>query len=366
MHKTEPGELLALAHGHGVLALLVRRLRAAGLVDLISAAEWQQMQQVLMRQSMYAMAQTSALLQIEQAANRQGIRVLAWKGPALSMQLYGDATLRSSADLDLLVHHRELPQLVRALEGIGFVLSQQGASEHETELARRVYNEVKMARTKDNIHLELHNEFMPVVIGEWQQLEPCLQRAVSLEMTRGQSIHVPHAMDLFLSLCGHGAKHGWYALKWICDIRGFLDRFGSTLDWTGLLRKTEEEGISRPLLNAVVLSDRLFQTGVPEVIAQAAARDKRVGAMVDWQEQKLRSGSLERIESDRGWSAALDLIGSPRKRVAFLVRKAFMPQISDLELVQVPRQFSMLYVPVRLFRLTGLIAQKAVGRLRRQ
>src|SRR5919197_1176859 len=56
---------------------------------------------------------------VSELASR-GIDVVALRGPALSQELYGDATLRPCDDLDVLVRQSELRRVSETLAGLGF------------------------------------------------------------------------------------------------------------------------------------------------------------------------------------------------------------------------------------------------------
>ena len=53
--------------------------------------------------------------------NENHIRTLALKGPVLASDLYGDLSLRTSADLDILVPINELDKADQLSIGLGFV-----------------------------------------------------------------------------------------------------------------------------------------------------------------------------------------------------------------------------------------------------
>ena len=53
--------------------------------------------------------------------NKNQIRSIALKGPVLAADLYGDLSLRTSSDLDILIPITELDKGNKLLIGLGFV-----------------------------------------------------------------------------------------------------------------------------------------------------------------------------------------------------------------------------------------------------
>lgn len=75
------------------------------------------------QQNQYAMKSSQrlhALVQIGTALAGNGIRMLSMKGPLLSMELYGDPSLRTSRDLDVMVAEEDIQWASEVLTGLGY------------------------------------------------------------------------------------------------------------------------------------------------------------------------------------------------------------------------------------------------------
>jgi hypothetical protein len=150
--------------------------------------------------------------------DRAQIPVMVIKGPALAVSAYGDPSMRSFADIDLLVKKEDIP---RARD----LLLDSGCSrEYDMDIELRLIMgghalEFAGHPTKVELHWSLVSRYLRVPFDTsdvW---------ATSDTVTcAGHEIRVlaPHVEFLFL--CAHGAKHEWIQLRWICDIAQLASR----------------------------------------------------------------------------------------------------------------------------------------------
>ncbi len=142
----------------------------------------------------------------------QSIDALPLKGPALALALYGDATLRSCNDLDLLVRRDDYTRAEALLLDQGFV-------GRETDDYHRRF-------VRHGIPVELHVEiasprYFPFDSdGIWKRSR--------VENFRGKPMRAMCDEDLVLYLCLHGLKHGFSRLIWILDAARALRCSGRT------------------------------------------------------------------------------------------------------------------------------------------
>jgi hypothetical protein len=194
--------LLELAEAHGVLLLLdqVFRERHVQTPDFFATA----VQKHLDTAARFAAELEELLKQFAKG----GIEVLPLKGPVLAAALYGNVTMRSSDDLDLLVRREDFPRAGKLLIDLGFAARTAGDDYHR-----------KFVR--EGVLVELHygvaspRSFPFDLDGVWN-------RARS-EQFRGQPMRVMSDDDLVLFLCLHGLKHGFSRLIWISDLACALE-----------------------------------------------------------------------------------------------------------------------------------------------
>ena len=160
----------------------------------------------------HALTRTLVLMDLLDIFAREGIRVLVLKGPAVSLQAYGDASLRSFADMDLLVRHVDLPRARDLLLASRY--KRDYSPEDERALVRQEHAlEFSNSRSKVELHWSLLSRHLRLnmdVDSLWGEARTIACAGGTIEVL------APHHLFLFLS--AHGAKHEWANPRWICDI----------------------------------------------------------------------------------------------------------------------------------------------------
>jgi len=241
--------LLGLCEENGVLLLVHQALLALGadMPDFFKEAA---------RKSRAASEWLGAELEsLLQDFAEHGIEVLPLKGPALGLALYGDAALRGSNDIDLLVHRDDFPRadallLLRGFAALG------GPSEHDRRFLR------------DGLLIELHFElddprFFPFNIdGIWSR-----SRRADF---RGNPARAMSNGDLVLYLSAHGLKHGFSRLIWILDLARALQGW-EPRDYQDLVRHAQRQDLGPWLLIGCEVVRAMFPQQLPQALDAAIA-----------------------------------------------------------------------------------------------
>ena len=94
----------------------------------------------------------------DQLLGGQGIPAVAYKGPALSLRLYGNLKLRSFGDLDILVHQRDAARAFTLIAKLDYVPVRQLDNAEFAEHVRS-YHEIPFCRRDGKTRLDLHWRF---------------------------------------------------------------------------------------------------------------------------------------------------------------------------------------------------------------
>ena len=226
----------------------------------------------------------------------QSIDALPLKGPALALALYGDATLRSCNDLDLLVRRDDYTRAEALLLDQGFV-------GRETDDYHRRF-------VRHGIPVELHVEiaspqYFPFDSdGIWKRSR--------VENFRGKPMRAMCDEDLVLYLCLHGLKHGFSRLIWILDAARALRAPGG-LNYRELARRARREGLEPWLVIGCEVVRAMLPGRLPEaldaIIAEAPETAKRARQVAESlfveglevvNDHKIRSFYLQ-TERSRRW-----------------------------------------------------------------
>jgi hypothetical protein len=275
--------VLELAERQQVTPLLYRSLEAACPVDTPQAIRTalRQAVQVTLQGNLFL---TQELVDLAARCREKDIDIIPYKGPLLTMALYGDLSLRAFGDLDILIHDYDVERVVQFLQSLGYKvirpasLAQADAADHAS-LAARLAAEAFWAYQVVAVHpqrgalVELHwrvasSHVLPYVPpGLWEDLEP---------VTVGGTTMGSLAMEnLLWLLCVHGTKHKWTRLSWVCDVAELV-RTQPDLDWEKVAALGKELAIERRLYLGLLLANMLLDAPLPQVIQDKIASGKEV------------------------------------------------------------------------------------------
>lgn len=303
--------------------------------------------------------QTTRLIDICEMLEGNGIPVLPVKGPMLSMQAYGDLSLRQFVDLDILVQPKHFGKAVELLQSCGYTPIERVSWLRRKSLFFTRKKDVGLVSEDGNVHIELHWKLsgthfaMPFEIdGLWQRIE---RRQIA-----GADLRALPFDDLFVYLCLHGSRHNWANLLWICDINelALQAERSSSFDWLGVRQHARIHGCEKAFELGLFLINYFFgqKVGFPELdrvlrrpVFQEIAdkvRDSVFGSlnglkeMSDWYSYHL---SLKEKKLDRLRIHLVYLI--------WYVNVATKPNELDEAVFKLPALFYPLYYLIRPIRL---------------
>ncbi len=186
-------------------------------------------------------AALNELVELNDALARQGIDVIALRGPVLAMQAFADLGQREFGRCDLLVRESDaalVSVMVRAAQRAGGVGSN-----------------VRTGLTASSMTLDV----------SYAQLR---HRARRIDL-HGHPVLTPAAEDDLLLLAIHGTEGMWWRIKWACDIAAFISSHPD-LDWTETIARARTVGCLRMLLLALSLVQRYLGSKVSQAAAEGA------------------------------------------------------------------------------------------------
>ena len=347
--------LIARADKSFVLSLLCRNLLTAS-SDLMPSEVRTQMTATLRGRERLKLRQTGELLRIVRLLNANGIRVLPFKGPVLSAQLYGSISLRDFADLDILVHPSDF-------HGARSVLNSNGYADATPRLwIEQVVP--ALSRRKDQVlqaadsgaRVELHRRLsgghftLPISDDDiWLHLDTVDIAGLPINC-------LPPVMSL-LYLCMHGSRHGWERLQWICDVAEFL-RVHSDLDWKRVWAEAHSLRNERNLALGLYLAHELLSASLPGTVLQRITADPEVTSLAAQVRVLLFAEQPARpdISYWRNYHLRVTERSRDRMRLRLHYCRRYLslftkPRAHDRSLVHLPRPFDFLHYLLRPARL---------------
>ena len=312
---------------------------------------------------------TSELLRVLRLLEKSGIAALPYKGPVLAASVYGDVSMRSFSDLDILVHKHDVLRAKDLILSHGYRSAKTLTSGQEIAHLRSKHGkDFGFIDLNDSVKLELHWELAILALfpletrSLWDRLEPF--------QVGGMSVLNLAPEDLLLTLCVHGGKHFFKRLEWICDISELLAAkpgicWGTVIDYATKLHS------KRLLFLGLILARDLLGAELPEEISLQIRADRYTGLLAARVQKTLFSGpdrlSSLAVKSSEVIKRDVHVITlRERRRDRMLLffyyfgdylRAVLTPNEEDKSFFRLPGFFSFLYHvvrPIRLVKAYGL------------
>jgi hypothetical protein len=339
--------LIALAIRHALVPVLDRQLHHMAGVPESAQTEVRRLARINQVRSRLL---SNELRRVVEALGGVGVPVIAYKGPALAHQIYGDVSLRSFVDLDVLVTPEDFLRARAALAGLGYAARARMTALQEQALLRGECDQTLVG--KPGLIVELHWAVAPPHLSFALATKELLDRSRPLDL-EGTQVRVPCPEDLVLLLAMNGAKDVWRSLEPIVLLTGLMVR-REGLDWGQVHAVARRLGAERMVALALWLAVDLLEAPPPPELAATIARDVRLSALARSAKQHLLgerpppagelSTVLFRCRLRERWS----------DRVRQCVLRAAMPTVADCAGFPLPPRLWMLASIVRPFRMVRL------------
>ena len=264
--------LLVLAQEHGVLGHLAVRSRE--LDDPLVPAEIRQTLLDGHRAQVFSMLRMSAeLFRLLEIFKTNDIPAIVVKGPVLAMQAYGDPTLRSYGDLDLLVRQRDIRRATEVLLGRGY----QAAVPLSAIDGGKIPGQYLFSKPDAKLMVELHNDFTLRYFPRRLPLEEFFERRIFVRLDTHESPALA-VEDELVFICIHGAKHLWERLLWIADVAALVTR-QSGIDWQETKKTAKKVGAERMLHTGLRVASDLLHASLPDAVLADVQADAGAGKL---------------------------------------------------------------------------------------
>lgn len=188
----------------------------------------------------------------------RGIEAVPLKGALASEVLFGDTGLYQGADIDLLVRPGDLPAVRRLLVADGYRID---AAQERAMLGYHYHVNFVKGRHHVEVHWKLAKHPFEVPPERWWD--------GAFHERAGDGAFLSLSPERYLSYAAVRLhSHEFFPLKFLYLVDGLVGRYGGRIDWDGLLRFSRTYRMERLLLFTLLMSRRLFGTGVPEAMLQ--------------------------------------------------------------------------------------------------
>ena len=349
--------LIQLAERHAVIGLLFRALERR---NDTPKAMLSYLKQRTLESARFDLTLSVELVRLEQLFTSHGIQMVSLKGPALGSVLYGNAALRSSSDLDLLIRPGDVLPAKKLLEDSGFFMqSFLPSKEAEACLVRRD-SQITFSRPitsdSDLLFVDLHWRLLPGYFPKsFDEQELWLQlNRVPIGETSVSTLSPEH---LLLFLCAHGTKHLWDRLGWICDVARLV-QLDLGIDWSDVFAKAKKTNTSRMLSLGLLLATKMLGVRLPEVAHERAHSDKLALTLMRKIEKRLYDVVLTPATAVESAVFSRHAFEGRVQRLRFVVGVFLEPTEAEYQALKLPIRLHGIYYLFRPLRLTAKYVQR--------
>jgi Uncharacterised nucleotidyltransferase len=344
-------KLVELAQAHAVAALFCRAVRERPDIPIEVHND---LQRCVFEAACFDLTLTAELAELLELFRGHEIQVVSLKGPVLASTLYGTAALRSSSDLDLLVHPDDLLRANQLLKDKGYQLESVLPWPTDSAYFRRRDSEIsfsrKIACQTDTLRIDLHWRLLPWYFPRsfgdrelWQNL--------SQVPVGGAFASTLQAENQLLFLCAHGTKHLWGRLGWICDIARLV-QIERSLDWTRVFDQARRTDTSRMVVLGLVLASELLGVDLPSPAVGYTGMDwtYRALAMI---KKRLHDQVFTPSGAVESALLTLDVFERTGQRMRFVLGTFLQPTEAEHKALKLPPFLYWLYYLFRPARLAN-------------
>ncbi|HDR3886975.1 TPA: nucleotidyltransferase family protein [Bacillus cereus] len=282
---------------------------------------------------------------INKLCNENEIRMIFLKGPVLSQDLYGDISLRTSCDLDVLIP-------IQNLEKVEMLLLEQGYV--KDDYIQTILNDWKWRHhhitffhpTKQ-IKLEIHWRLNPGP-GKEPGFEELWKRKRKSTLT-SNSVYMLGKEDLFLFLVSHGARHGWSRLRWLVDIKKIVDQ---ELNWSEIHKLMRKYQMLHLGGQALILAAQLLGVRLDERMMGLVAKkhSKQLAQEALFYFKQMINLHTDPVPEEvlTYHSRHLFSLMSNQQKVLYIMSQLY-PYPIDAKTLPLPKFLHFLYFPLRPF-----------------
>jgi hypothetical protein len=203
---------------------------------------------------------------------KAGVPLLFVKGLTLSALAYGDAYVKMSADIDVLVEADAVDPAGAILAKMGYRLVVPAIEASSAALSKwhKRHKESAWHKPESGLTIELHTSLAnnPALIPEIGMSSP----RQDVQIGPAHSLPTLTIDDLFSYLCVHGASSAWFRLKWIVDLTALVHNNGAD-ETVRLYSSARARNAGRAPAQALLLANRLFGLQLSDELRTDLLRD---------------------------------------------------------------------------------------------
>ncbi|MGI8838458.1 MAG: nucleotidyltransferase domain-containing protein [Pyrinomonadaceae bacterium] len=334
------------ATNNGMLPLLYRHLNAV-CPESVPPEALERLRSEALTNTRLCLHLFSELKRILTLFEQNGLIAASFKGPVLSLAVYGDMALRPAGDLDILVPPNEFRSARDLLISAGYQMVSPLTESQQDALLQS--NCELLFYADDGRLVDLHWGLSPRTFPFALDAQAVLRRREEF-INQGVSISTFSIEDTVLYLCFHGSKHYWSRLEWISSLAEFI-RSNAAIDWPTVISRAKTLHAGRILALGLLIAQDLEDVDLPELTFLSSKDIEFMRKCAGEFEARLFAGGTKWPTQMEMFSYNLKIMDRKRDAMVGLLRSAMVPTMSDWQVVNLPRPLHPLYYLLRPVRL---------------
>jgi Uncharacterised nucleotidyltransferase len=335
-------EFINLAVHHRTFAYLYPRVKGIS-QNLIPASVVSKLRKKFKSNTFQMIYLAAEIDQINKKMVDKGIRMLFLKGPSLAADIYGDISLRTSGDIDVLIPLEDLDSVDKFLISEGYVKDDYIKSVLSDWKWR--HHHVTYIHPVKNIKFEVHWRLNPGP-GSEPSFDVLWNRKRTSLIT-AYPIYILGIEDLFYFLVSHGSRHGWSRLRWLIDIERILKKDLDVNNLLHILRKYHSIQLAG---QALILISELFSVTIKKEFTYLMKKNHSINlanktSFYLKNKVNLHTNPVPQFVSHYH-NDYLFFMKTKTQKLLFLLSFLY-PYPEDKETLPLPRLLHFLYFPLR-------------------
>lgn len=339
MQMIDWSHFLDLALHHRLYPLLHQKIKE---MDFIPSEVKKQLANYYRKNTFQMLKLSAEMSWVNATFKESDIPIIFLKGPNLAHDLYGDLSLRTCSDLDVLIPISQLKKAEELLSLHGYIKDDY----IETILGDWSWrhHHITFFHKEKGVKLEIHWRLNPGPAFE-PSFDQLWKHKRMSELLK-EPLYILGREDLFFFLVTHGARHGWSRLRWLCDIQQMLK---ADLNWREVMKKMKKYHVEKVGGQAFLLAEGLLDSQLP----------KYANRITDNKSMKLAQEAIFYLENmvnlhtdpvpkyvSKYHGRHLFSMMSPQQKCLSLISWLF-PYPEDAETLPLPKVLHFLYFPLR-------------------
>jgi tetratricopeptide (TPR) repeat protein len=276
-----------------------------------------------------------------------GVEAIAFEGPVLAFQAYGDFGLGMFGYPRILVRNRDLARTIATLVALGYERRKQ-LTVAQLDLIHRLQSHETLLKKGLRVGVDLHTRLTPMNMaldidyaGLWRR-----SRRMALN---GRTMPTLSAEDDLLVQAIDAGKDLWRRVDEACGFAAFIGSHPN-LDWAAILDRAGLQGCRHMVLLAAALAHIHFGAAIPDAVTAAERGDPKIEPMVRGVTARWLAGEPDAPCRNRFSPDRLRLHDGAARQIRYVARTLALPGPLHVARNPFPGIFTSLpaYIPIKI------------------